>query len=251
MLGDIDRQQSSRTWLGMRPERFPKIVPWAVDNRSILRVPAGVTHVVLDTPGGLHGFELAKVVMFADILLMPVTHSIFDLSSASQCIAELKALPRVASGKAKIGIVGMRVDDMERADRLLGSWAESKDLPYLGSLKKSQNYVNALEAGMTLFDLPREQAVIDIEQWAALTDWLDPLAGLGQSPTFASNPAPILKTGTSSQFSQNSEEGSLQRRPIDARGSIFFPKNPLAPLTPAPQAPVPHFLSKEQSVQNS
>ena len=28
MLGDVDRQQSSRTWLGLRPAGLPKIATW-------------------------------------------------------------------------------------------------------------------------------------------------------------------------------------------------------------------------------
>ncbi len=57
MLGDVDRQQSTRSWLRKRNETLPAIAPWTVD-QNILRVPAGITHVILDTPGGLHGFEL-------------------------------------------------------------------------------------------------------------------------------------------------------------------------------------------------
>ena len=30
MLGDVDRQQSSRTWLGLRPAGLPKISAWEV-----------------------------------------------------------------------------------------------------------------------------------------------------------------------------------------------------------------------------
>jgi len=48
----------------------------------MLRVPAGITHVVLDTPGGIHGFELARIVMFADAIVMPVCSSMFDRESA-------------------------------------------------------------------------------------------------------------------------------------------------------------------------
>src|SRR5947199_5013946 len=52
MLGDVDRQQSSRAWLRRRPAELPSIAPWAMDN-NMLKVPTGISHVVLDTPGGL------------------------------------------------------------------------------------------------------------------------------------------------------------------------------------------------------
>ena len=87
MLGDVDRQQSSRGWLRRRPAALPPIAPWAMDQKNVLRVPTGITHVVLDTPGGIHGFELARVVMFADAIVMPVCASMFDRESAAACQA--------------------------------------------------------------------------------------------------------------------------------------------------------------------
>src|SRR2546421_7949461 len=56
MLGDVDRQQSTQTWLRLRethqPKRAVPIVGWTVDPRNIRRPPAGIGRVVLDTPGG-------------------------------------------------------------------------------------------------------------------------------------------------------------------------------------------------------
>ena len=69
MIGDVDYQGSAQAWLRRRsahklPRSLP-IVGWSADPRNVLRPPAGVTHVVLDTPGGLRGLDLAKVVMAA------------------------------------------------------------------------------------------------------------------------------------------------------------------------------------------
>ena len=43
MLGDVDRQQSSRTWLKRRSPELPQIAPWAMDQKNVLRVPTGIT----------------------------------------------------------------------------------------------------------------------------------------------------------------------------------------------------------------
>ena len=74
-------------WLKRRDAALPAIASWAMDQKNMLRLPSGITHVVLDTPGGLHGFELARIVMFADAIVMPVCSSMFDRESAA-------ALPR-------------------------------------------------------------------------------------------------------------------------------------------------------------
>ena len=46
MLGDVDRQQSSRQWLALRPDAAPRIQSWDLVGDSTLKTPKGVTHVV-------------------------------------------------------------------------------------------------------------------------------------------------------------------------------------------------------------
>ncbi len=123
MLGDVDRQQSSRLWLSLRPESRPKILGWTIDDRNFARPPAGVKHVVLDTPGGFQGVGLMKVAMYADAVLIPATHSLFDRQAAAECLKELRILPRVATGKCRIASVGMRIDGRTKNAALLEAWA--------------------------------------------------------------------------------------------------------------------------------
>lgn len=185
MLGDVDRQQSTRSWLRKRNEALPAIAPWTVD-QNILRVPAGITHVVLDTPGGLHGFDLARMVMFADIILMPVCGSAFDRESAADCHAELMALPRVATGRCKVACIGMRIDTRTRTPQVLKDWATGLGMPFLGVLRESQAYVQCLERGMTIFDLPADRVATDLRQWQPILGWLEPQLAI--APTTATHP---------------------------------------------------------------
>ena len=175
MLGDVDRQQSARAWLGRRDPTLPVIKPWAVDQNRVLKAPGGVTHVVLDTQGGLHGFELAKLVMNCDAILMPVCNSIFDRDSALACYEELQTLPRVASGRCRIGAFGMRVDARTKGAESLREWAAAAGIPFLGVLRETQLYVRSLEAGMTIFDLPGALTKADRQQWEPILQWLNPL----------------------------------------------------------------------------
>ena len=177
MLGDVDRQQSSMAWLRRRAEqplaqRAP-IVGWAMDTRSTLRPPAGITHVVLDTPGGLRGFDLARVAMNADAIVMPVGASAFDRESALECHAELMTLPRVISGRCKVAVVGMRVDARTKGAARLEAWALEHGLPYVGSLRDSQVYRRCAEQGLSLFDVPAAKVEVDLAQWRPLVDWVD------------------------------------------------------------------------------
>lgn len=190
MLGDVDRQQSTRSWLRRRSETLPSIAPWTVD-QNILRVPTGITHVILDTPGGMHGFDLARMVMFADAIVMPVCSSSFDRESAAACHAELMALPRVSSGRCRLASIGMRIDARTRATQVLKEWSDDLGMPFLGVLRETQLYVQCLERGMTIFDLPQQRAAADLLQWQPILDWLSPQLGAVQaSPAPAATPRP-------------------------------------------------------------
>src|SRR5512146_607231 len=66
MLGDTDRQQSSREWLKLRPPQLPRIDSWDIPEDGLARPPKGTSHVVLDTPAGLHGKRLAHLLKLVD-----------------------------------------------------------------------------------------------------------------------------------------------------------------------------------------
>jgi chromosome partitioning protein len=193
MLGDVDRQQSSRAWLRRRsrldPAQAPPIQGWLVDKSSVARPPAGVSHLVLDTPGGLTGFELARLVMWCDAILIPVCDSRFDRDSASACHEELAALPRVANGRCKVGVLGMRVDRRTRGHASLESWAAEQGMDFLGSLRDTQLYVNCADRGLTVFDLPAAKAAADVEEWKPVLAWLEKAAASAPKPA---SPAPAV-----------------------------------------------------------
>jgi chromosome partitioning protein len=191
MLGDVDRQQSTQSWLRSRSlhhlPRSAPIVGWAVDPKRVLRPPPGVRHVVLDTPGGLRGFDLARVAAFADVILMPVCNSAFDRESAADCYAELMTLPRVAGGRCKVAAVGMRLDSRTRSAEVLEAWARGLKLPFIGVLREAQVYVRCVEHGLTVFDLPAAQSEADIAQWKPIVAWLEPVLRTVRRPVLRSN----------------------------------------------------------------
>ena len=179
LLADVDRQQSMRTWLRERNAsptgQRPPMVGCSVDPRSFVRPPAGTDVVVMDTPGGLTGLDLARVVMYADAILMPVCNSIFDRESAVECLAELRLLPRVASGKCRLAAVGMRLDAESNAASMLQGWASNLRLPFIAALRESATYVRCAEQGLTLFDLPAAVVRTDLAEWQPILDWLRPV----------------------------------------------------------------------------
>lgn len=173
MLGDIDRQQSSREWLGIRPFELPTIETWETGHDNIARPPKGTSHVVLDTPAGLHGKMLERVLKLSTRVIVPVQPSMFDMLATRHFLTELLSEKAVRKGKADVAVIGMRVDARTRAAGELERFFATFELPVLAYLRDTQVYVQATAAGMTLFDLPRSRAERDIEQWQAIIDWAE------------------------------------------------------------------------------
>jgi len=199
MLGDVDRQQSSRLWLNLRPEGRPAIHGWTIDERNFARPPAGVKHVVLDTPGGFQGVGLMKVALYADAILIPSTPSLFDRQAAAECIKELRTYPRVQLGKCRLAGIGMRIDGRTRNAALLEAWADGEGLAHLGTIKEAQVYARCLEQGMSVFDFPRNRAIEGfLLDWQRICGWVDELleaqTAAAQAVNAAANPQPVLNS---------------------------------------------------------
>lgn len=115
MLGDVDRQQSSRDWLRLRPRILPSIRSWDIEPGKTAKPPKGTTHVVLDTPAALHGKALDNVVKQVNRVLVPVQPSLFDMLATRHFLEVLLAEKAVRSEQAFVAVVGMRVDPRTRA----------------------------------------------------------------------------------------------------------------------------------------
>ena len=180
MLGDVDKQQSSRYWLSLRNERQALIHGWTIDERNFARPPAGVKHVVLDTPGGFQGLGLMKVAMYADAILMPATSSVFDRQSAADCLKELRTLPRVVTGKCRIACVGMRIDARTKNAEALAAWANEMSIPFLGAIRAATAYTRCQEQGLSLFDFPADKVADHLKDWQLVTEWVDRILAADQ-----------------------------------------------------------------------
>ena len=171
MLGDVDRQQSSRTWLSLRPAGLPPILSWDVTHENIVRPPRGTTHVVLDTPAGLQGRRLDEVLQVADKMLIPLQPSIFDIHATHQFIEALRKHKRVRD--ISFALVGVRTREGLISTDQLRAFLTGVDLPLLGFLRETQNYVHLSAHGRTLWDMASSRFERDLEQWEPITAWLN------------------------------------------------------------------------------
>jgi chromosome partitioning protein len=173
MLGDIDRQQSSRAWLSLRPPALPRIDSWEIADDQPARPPKGTTHVVLDTPAGLHGKRLAHVLKLVNHVIVPLQPSIFDILATRDFLDQLREEKEVRKQHAFVAVVGMRVDARTRAAGELDRFLDGLGVPVLTSLRDTTNYVQAAAHGLTIFEMPASRAAQDWEQWQPLIKWVE------------------------------------------------------------------------------
>jgi len=171
MLGDADRQQSARTWLSLRPAGLPAISTWELLRDGVVRPPKGTTHAVIDTPAGLHGKRLDEVMKHADKVLIPLQPSIFDIHATHDFILQLQHKKR--SNGVAIALVGMRTREGTIATDQLRSFLGHEQLPILGFIRDTQNYVHLAAHGLTLWDVASSRFERDQEQWQPIIAWLD------------------------------------------------------------------------------
>lgn len=172
MLGDLDRQQSALAWLKIRPAALPRVESWDRSDEKIARPPKGVTHVVLDSPAGIHGHALKDALRVADRMIIPLQPSLFDIYATQAFLARLGERGLMKDG-GRVGVLGMRVDARTRAAEQLQRFVEDLGLPVLGFLRDTQNYVQLAAHGLTLWDVAPSRVARDIEQWQPLLDWVE------------------------------------------------------------------------------
>lgn len=171
MLGDADRQQSSAAWLAQRAPELPPIRGWELtEHEAIVRPPKGTTHLVLDTPAGLHGKRLDAVMKLADRVLVPLQASLFDIRASAAFLAELQA--RRKHAKVPLAVLGNRVREHTHAAQQLQDFLGQLGVPVLGPLRETQHYVQLAAHGLTLWDVAPGRVEKDLAQWQTVLDWL-------------------------------------------------------------------------------
>ena len=171
VLRDLDPQRSSTEWLERRPALFPRIAGHAKDVRHGA-ADAEPNWRVVDTPAGLYGDDLRDAVRRADLMLVPLTPSAFDMAATRHFLAAIHEHKAIRKGGLALGIVAMRVDPRTRSAAELDAFLAEFDFPVIAHLRDTQVYVHCARDGASVFDLPRSRGEQDWDQWKPLTRWI-------------------------------------------------------------------------------
>jgi chromosome partitioning protein len=166
---DLDRQKSASLWVAARPADLPEIVTLeSTKGEDCLN-----DWLIIDSPAGLHGKNLAHALKLSHKIIVPISPSLFDLNASRDFLKILADEKEVRAGKCEIGVVGMRMNARTRAAASLEDFLADSALPILAYLRETQVYVNAAFEGKSLFDLPPYLAFRELEQWDFLLNWLE------------------------------------------------------------------------------
>jgi len=178
-LLDFDSQGSSTRWLQYRPDDAPPIhgissyeQPSGATRSWHLRVPPGTDRTIVDTPAAIPRHRIPEYTRGADVILVPVLPSQIDIHAASRCIADLLLVAKISRREDRIAIVANRVKKNTRVLKSLMRFLESLEIPFIASLRDTQNYIRAAEHGLGIHDMPRYRVRDDLEQWEPLIEWI-------------------------------------------------------------------------------
>jgi chromosome partitioning protein len=171
-IDDRDPQESSNGWLERRPSLFPPIARLETGSRRKDARSLDLQWCVVDSAAGLHGDALRDAVRGADMMLVPLAPSAYDMTATERFVAALAEQKAVRQGALPIGIVAMRVDARTHSAEELDAFLAGFDLPVVAHLRQTQVYVQCARDGASVFDLPRSRAEQDWEQWKPLTRWI-------------------------------------------------------------------------------
>lgn len=200
-LMDFDPQGSSVGWLKRRAATQTAIYGVAAFEKKTnmtrsfqLRMPPDIRYLVVDTPAAMTTAQLTEFTPGADAILVPVLPSAIDIDAASRLIADLLLVAKVNQRMGRLGVVANRVRENNLAFHKLMAFLDHLQIPIVGALRDSQNYVHAADEGSSIHEMHPSRTKKDLESWLPLTRWLEPRLSTTltdcDAPRFGESPEP-------------------------------------------------------------
>jgi len=153
-LVDFDPQGSALDWLAARQDYtgIPSIEGINAVEDGV-HAPKGTEYLIMDVPAGIHGKEINTVLRQVQTLIIPVMPSPIDIRACSRFIHELLITRQVSRHRTRIAVVANRVRENTIIYQQLEKFLNSLDIPFLSSLRESQNYIRSAERGLGIFEM--------------------------------------------------------------------------------------------------
>jgi len=134
-LVDLDPQQSSMEWLRVRP----------------------------DSENSVQGFDGLKGKIFPD---EGTERIIYDAPARTDT-------NRANNADAIIGVVANRTQKNYQSYKALVTFLRKLNVPFIGALRNSQNYIKAADSGVGIFEMPLSDVKADMAEWKPIINWVE------------------------------------------------------------------------------
>lgn len=177
---DCDPQGSTMRWIEKRSGNHPPIHGIAAYKQNMqatrswqLRVPVDTANLIVDSPAGLGHDGLRELTRDATSILVPVLPSSIDIHAASRCVADLLLVAKIDRRDQKIAVIANRTRQNTRSFEKLMRFLDSLEIPIIGVLRDSQNFLHAVENGIGVCEMPPHRVYRENDQLDKVVDWLD------------------------------------------------------------------------------
>ena len=171
-LVDLDPQQSSLQWLRVRPDTESKIQGFNGLKGEIY--PAeGTQRVIYDAPARTDNAKLAKLIKLVDVVLIPVLPSAIDMRVTATFVADLVKRISNQNARAKFGVVANRAQRHYKAHEALTRFLKALEIPTVGMLRNSQNYIRAADSGIGVFEMTLSDTKEEMKEWESIIRWIE------------------------------------------------------------------------------
>lgn len=169
-LFDFDRQMSGIRWLERRPDNVPEIT--GVTGWTFRGVDS-FERVVMDPPAQIQNKDMAMLVARSDVVVIPILPSPIDIHAGADFIRDLLIDGKVRHSNKPVCVVANRVRTNTVMYDQLRKFLNSLKIPFVATIRDSQNYTHASMKGLGIFEMNPDIVVRDREEWRPLVQWID------------------------------------------------------------------------------
>lgn len=171
-LVDLDPQQSSTEWLKVRSKDLNQIQGFN-GLKGKIYPKASTERIIYDAPARTNTARVAQLIKLADVVIIPVLPSAIDMRVAASFIADLTAKVRKNNSQAIMGVVANRTLQNYQSYKALLAFLKTVEVPLVGSLRNSQNYIKAADTGTGIFEMSASEVQKDMQEWEPIVEWVE------------------------------------------------------------------------------
>ena len=159
-------------WLRVRPKDENKIQGFN-GLKGKIYPEEGTERIIYDAPARTDTVKVARLIKMVDVVIIPVLPSAIDMRVTASFVADLIGKIRANNSHAIIGIVANRSQKNYQSYKSLVRFLAKLNVPFVGALRNSQNYIKAADSGVGIFEMSVSDVKSDMKEWKPIINWVE------------------------------------------------------------------------------